>query len=187
MNGILFKPWNHKLIRENPDREWVTRRVNGLKEINQEPDKWSLGGWDNGYKAFVFYSQPIGAEKRIIKPRYQVGEVVYIKEALFRHLYLNEAGYKLDRSPVFVNQTIGDMLKWRWQKDILTGMFMPQAAARSFIKITDVRAERLQLPLSPEELELEGGELALPMLELINGKWVCRYKFKLVPHGEDRK
>ena len=58
-------------------------------------------------------------------------------------------------------------------------LFLPEKFARYFIKITGVRAENFLLPLiAPEELEREGGELALDMLAKISGKWVWRYEFK---------
>jgi len=56
-------------------------------------------------------------------------------------------------------------------------MMMPEWAARYFITPLAISAELLRLPLSPEEMELEGGEVALPMLEKINGLWVFAYTF----------
>jgi len=159
MKGILFKPWKIKAIAESsPDREWQTRRLTGLKEINEHPDEWILKAlFSNGQ---YWFQHPSCERDRYLyndypKPNYQVGEVVYIKETLFRHPYLDEAGYVLDKIPVFINQTIGDCLKWRWPKDILSAMFMPQEAARDFIKITGVRAERVQ-DITPSDVTNEG-------------------------------
>jgi len=130
-----MKPWKTKAIAEGgTDRLWQTRRI-----IKPQPNGGLFWGCVGG-KGFGFFDR----ESNKYKPRYKVGDTVYIKEALYRHPYFNEAGYLRDESPVFVNQTIGDMLKWRWKRDILTGMFMPQEAARDFVKILDVRAERLQ-------------------------------------------
>ena len=170
MEGILMKPWKTKAIAEGgTDRLWQTRRI-----IKPQPNGGLFWGCVGG-KGFGFFDR----ESNKYKPRYKVGDTVYIKEALYRHPYFNEAGYLRDESPVFVNQTIGDMLKWRWKRDIFTGMFMPQEAARVFITILDVRAEKLYLPLSPEEFELEGGDQALPLLKLIDDKWVFVYTLKL--------
>jgi len=142
MKGILFKPWKIKAIAYSaPDKEWQTRRV-----MQNQPY-----GMDKYYeKAF---RKDFGARK----PRYLAGETVYIKETLYRHPYLNEAGYVLDETPVFINRTIGDCLKWRWQKDILSAMFLPQEAARYFIRVTDVRAERTK-DITPEDCLKEGIE-----------------------------
>jgi len=154
MNGILMKPWKVEAIAANPDMEWQTRRLSGLKEINKEPDKWSVVPAIMG-DGFDFYVTTNLSAVLRIKPRYKVGELVYIKEALYRNPYLDEAGYMLDQSAVFINQTIGNMLKWRWKRDILSARFMPQEAARYFIRITGVEAQRLQ-EISIDDCKAEG-------------------------------
>ena len=112
------------------------------------------------------------------KPRYQVGEVVYIKEAwcpLIAPIYnlLNPTIPTVYKQEMDAGgATLPKEFKWH------SPMRMPEWAARYFIKITDIRAERLRLPLSPEELKLEGGELTLSILEKINGLWVFVYSFK---------
>jgi len=134
-----------KAIRE--DRKTVTRR-----KIDIDPLGWVFKGMPYGIAAFDHKGT---GERITMRPRYQVGETVYIKETLFRHPYLNEAGYILDGTPVFINQTIGDCLKWRWTRDILSAMFMPKEAARYFITITGVEAKRLQ-DLTEEDAQAEG-------------------------------
>jgi len=155
VKGIMFKPDMIKAIVEG--RKTQTRRV-----IKPQPpsDAIDVFGWfapeiQSNKAPEGLWMEDKNGLKFLQKPRYQVGEVVYIKETLYRHPYLDEAGYMLDQTPVFINQTIGDCLKWRWQKDILTGMFMPQEAARYFIRITDVRAERLQ-EISLADIYAEG-------------------------------
>ena len=79
MKGILFKDWKIKAIAED-DREWQTRRVikpqpdKGLRiacyTVNDKPIDWVLADEDG---------DPI--DSKCPQPRYQVGEVVYIKEA----------------------------------------------------------------------------------------------------------
>ena len=194
MKGILFKPWKIKFIAEHPDMELQTRRAEaGLKEINRESDKWDLVGKTvNG--AFIFQlKSDIDYFQMEVKPRYQVGEVgetVYIKEAFmieqsdgfdeptdrpFKNDYewgLLIPHYKLtDPDPELYDEE-GKRVKW------LSPLFMPEWAARYFLVITGNSAERLSLPLSPEELVLEGGEAALPILEKINGLWVFTYTFR---------
>lgn len=184
MKGILFKPdvWKAKLRVLEQYGEAQTRRV-----IKPQPSHFH-------YTSDAQY--PCKPDGEQIQPRYQVGETVCIKEALFHHLYLGEAGYLFDQTPVFVNQTIGDMLKWRWQKDILPGMFMPQEAARYFIEITGVEAQRLQ-EITENDAIAEGvdtdsvappimcfsvlwGTINKPPYDWQGNPYVFKYTFKLV-------
>ena len=81
MKGILFKPWKIKAIAaSSPDFEWQTRRLSGLKEINTCPDRWQSQKWGTDYKGRMVVAFFNGYNTIQITPRYQVGEVVYIKE-----------------------------------------------------------------------------------------------------------
>lgn len=135
MKGILFKPDLIKAIVDG--RKTQTRRV-----IKPQPPEDAVVGVFNRYSTFCFPDSQL-CVLPLIHARYQVGETVYIKEALQRHPALDEAVY-MDGTPVFINQTIGCAVKWQWQGDTLSPMFMLQSAARYFIEITEVRAERLQ-------------------------------------------
>ena len=84
MKGILFTPEMIQAIVEG--RKTQTRRLGGLKIINRQPDIWELNAYDGG-KVFCFNDKRhnISSLSRFFpiecKPRYQVGETVYIKEA----------------------------------------------------------------------------------------------------------
>jgi hypothetical protein len=144
MKGILFKPWKAKAIHDSPvTQEWQTRRI--MKPCSQATvvGRNSNGELDNN----VPRVQPDWASTEE-KPRYQVGEVVYIKEVWacdkefdnLKPLGIPAIGrvvnivYK-DIHPPF---NISNSGKWR------SPLFMPAWAARDFIQIMDVRAERLQ-------------------------------------------
>ncbi len=186
MKGMLFKPDMIQSIRDK--RKTVTRRTSGLKEINQQPDKWDYMRTNNDGRALFWRSSDTASaifndpdNLRLVKPRYQVGETVYIKEAWAEFPELNGMdagiGYKADIDNCG-QVPVGNTLR-TWDKvRPRSPLFLPEKYARYFLKITDVRAERLLLPLSPEELELEGGEAALIMLEKLNGLWVFRYQFE---------
>jgi len=76
------------------------------------------------------------------KPRYKVGDIVYLKEP-----YFNISGltfYKFDKNRP-------DIAKCLWKNKL----FMPESAARVFIEITEVREERLQ-DISEEDCIKEG-------------------------------
>ena len=79
MKGILSKHDMIKAIRDR--RKTQTRRLGGLKYINEHPEQWELMvGHDKDSVVWVFRNEAIG-EVVQIKPSYQVGETVYIKEA----------------------------------------------------------------------------------------------------------
>ncbi len=154
MKGIIFKPDMIKAIVEG--RKTVTRRLSDLREINQESNRWDLAGWDGGYKAFVFYKRYPARGKLIIKPRYQADEIIYIKEAFWED---NGDIYFKSDFPNFPTGQPTNMFfeKGKWKSPL----FLPEIFARYFIKITDIRPERLQ-EITPEDAVNEGAEYMPP-------------------------
>jgi hypothetical protein len=153
MKGILFKPDMIQAIVEG--RKTVTRRLSGLKEINKEPDRWVNILPKSSASAFVLLDK-----KRFgiwVKPRYQVGETVYIKEAWCESYYGKPICYKLDGK-----ESPGPKGFWR------SPMLLKAEDARYFIKITDVRAERLQEinKVRHDEVLKEGYPFIYNILEL---------------------
>lgn len=175
MQGMLQKPDMHQATREK--RKTVTRRLDYLKEINLEPDKWKflktikeLGG----RQRFRFENIDNGKVKDIY-PRYHVDEVVYIKEAHYRYGHWELTGgitlhgfeeYKFisesntvlytDNPPdIFLTGPYGYYNGTAWYKR--SPLFLPERFARTFIKITDLRPERLQ-EITEKEARAEGVE-----------------------------
>ena len=156
MKGILFKPEMIKAIVEK--RKTVTRRV-----IKPQPTDCKDGypdGYDCPPQTMIKYKGKwidFGDCENDF-PRYQVGETVYSKEQLLCNPIWGEASYR-DSSPVFIyNEELiksRHILKWHWKSDTLSSRCMPREAARYFITITDVRAERLQ-EISLEDCLAEG-------------------------------
>ncbi len=145
MKGILMTPDNHRAIRDG--RKTVTRRLDGLKEINQEPGKWIAVRQDQmvgiPLDTFIFHNKET-SEPEYIKPRYQVGETVYIKEAYtFYYCLGGQANirYKLDKEVVWVEKPSDKPMP---KKGYHSPLMMPAWTARDFIQITDVRGERVQ-------------------------------------------
>ena len=133
MKGILFKPWKIKAIADGGhDRDWQTRRV-----IKPQP-KYFHYSVDGQFPCTVQGEQ--------FKPRYQAGEVVYIKEA-FRYIHgggeVHDFGvwYKLDGEYKWWRDN-GGLMNYPINEKNRSPRFMPAWAARYFIKITAVRAER---------------------------------------------
>ncbi len=171
MKGILFKPDIIKAIREG--RKTVTRRLSGkgLEIVNANPAEWWLAkDFPQGmvYRNTTQFQWDTGGKMCTVNARYHVGEVVYIKEAFI---------YSFGRYPdIFWIQYCSDGAKieqhisfrFPWGKaarqcytkldgspNRVSPLFMPAWAARDFIKITDVRAERLQ-EITNKDAEAEG-------------------------------
>ncbi len=162
MKGILFKPDMHQAIREG--KKTVTRRVikpqplecvaelkehSGIKGywVPYLADKWMVNSNQGSHKNDCGYY-----------PRYQVGEVVYIKEA-----WATEKQYD-HLSPRDVPRTATIFYPFdgvgEWPINLSIGklrspMFLMEWKARDFIKITNVRVERLQ-EITVEECIKEG-------------------------------
>ena len=65
-------------------RKTQTRRIEGLKVLSEHPSWWKFLGWTNpkhGVEARFYNSRQRKSEA--IKPRYQVGDHLYAKEALW--------------------------------------------------------------------------------------------------------
>lgn len=84
-----------------------------------------------------------------IKPKYQIGDILWVRET-WQHTYdlLNDhPGYVYRASDTDWETLEG----WRWKPSI----HMPKEAARLFLKVTNVRAERLQ-DISVDDCICEG-------------------------------
>lgn len=149
MNKILFTEPNR--IATVEERKTNTRRI-----MNPQPDFF-----DNG-RPFCFQIKENSHVDRfsLIKPRYKVGETVYVAEPYNIFSLCETEGNILEEITIsyidwekiaYKYPPIKDIDSWlpkRFKESEKSGfcnkMFMPEWAARTFIKITDVRFERLQ-------------------------------------------
>jgi hypothetical protein len=151
MKGILFKPESIQAIIEG--RKTQTRRVDELANKIATSYEWTWVHFNKRYNWWELKGRSEFSgliEPFVIKPRYQVGETVYIKEAWMLFGLVSNNGafihYKLDKDKNggerLLQRPMGKplypSLTWR------SPMIMPEWAARYFIVVTDVRAERLQ-------------------------------------------
>ena len=158
MKGILFTPDLIKAIPEG--RKTQTRRI---MKLNGEVPR--IGVDDATFKRNLEITKA--------KPRYQVGETVYIKE---RALYwdggaggCSDVVYQDDsdipqllednnlllipRELINISEGQSVVGKWKWRSP----RFMPEWAARYFIKITSATPQRLQ-EITEEDARAEGVE-----------------------------
>lgn len=150
MKGICFIPPLHDKTVKKTKTE--TRRIITKQPLENESIKPFVKGF------FGIYHKVGGIDnlKLTLKPRYNVGDILYLKEpycigvngcdTLPSLIY-----YKYNEKDMsFLTRTglIND-IKWK------NKLFMPASASRHFIKITAVHAERLQ-DISNEDCIKEG-------------------------------
>jgi len=205
MQGILMKA---DMLRATVEgRKTNTRRAEAsLREINKEPNIWACT--ETLGREFCFYN-PLTLRNIRIKPRYHVGETVYIKEAWQvdkkwdntkpsdiphgESVYYPFGGDPEDKIPAPY-----------WLGKLRSPLFMPAWAARHFILIEAVRAERLQ-QIGQTDISLEGIKMRRlqpnedyyhhltvnrdsfahlwdsinPKYPFVTNPWVWRYQFRL--------
>ncbi|MDD4876985.1 MAG: hypothetical protein PHQ86_07670, partial [Dehalococcoidales bacterium] len=171
MKGILMTPANHLATRKRI--KTMTRRLDGLKEINKEPDKWHVAdfyqatGGNNKWWAW-FSKDGEGGKPYTIIPRYQPNETVYLKEVWYAYgrwvrefdkwwfeQLKDEIRYS-DNTPSYMPDGFSRKVHATdWHKR--SPLFLSEENARDFIKITKVGIGRLQ-DITEEEAKAESAE-----------------------------
>lgn len=111
--------------------KYIEKQSNGLYILCAEGSTYS----DKEFKDVIDY----------INPPYKVGDILYVRETWFKGDLLNDAeeiekqGIVLYRADGIKNNNWDyDSIRWR------PSIHMPKELARIFLKVTSVRAERLQ-------------------------------------------
>jgi hypothetical protein len=159
------------------DRKSKTRRLNRLKEINENPNQWDLDSfevdpelmaWDKNGDCYplikkgliaTFTNNEYGEVFRNIKCPWEVGDVLWVRET-WQYIpaqYDGLAGILSEpTSPSeFIYRADGEMQegrKWRSPR------YMPRKAARLFLEVKDIQPERL-CDITEEDAKAEGCEL----------------------------
>jgi len=163
--GILYKPDMHLAIREDrktqtrriikPGRNqsWLTAEALG-KVVRMEPsaDGWWTMATSDGH---------IGS----VRSPYRVGDLLYVKEGLRACNSDNDGGwiYRLDNAPVVVSrENWTACIVWAHHKssEFCFPLHMPKWAARTWLEVTGVRAERLQ-EISATDVFAEGVQVPI--------------------------
>lgn len=154
------KTQTRRVIKKQP-----TRTVSEWANDVEPGERVMLNGWPHDIR------ESNGRDKRDagdltpykVKPLYQPGDIVYLKEPLqVRHDSSPASGYdgpqsplafyKDDDTPVYHNRR---KLPWRWKANHLTSIQFPREAARWFGRIKSVRVERVQ-EISEADARAEG-------------------------------
>lgn len=158
MKPILF---NTEMVRAILDgRKTVTRRVVKLdiREQFKDIDLKSCDADTYGKNSYCLYKRggPVGCWNEIsypFKPKYKIGDILYIRETWNQLCRVDKDGYtnyndlfyvyKADKKQPDLYDADGFCLeesKRKWKPSI----HMPKEAARLFLRVTDVRVEKLQ-------------------------------------------
>lgn len=103
-----------------------------------------------------------------VKPSYQPGDILYVRET-WQHGYGGTYLYKASAGhDLFMTQEgkIVSNIPWR------SSIHMPKEAARIWLKVTDVRVERLQ-DITEEQVDEEGFRFKPPCLTLVSADGHC--------------
>lgn len=161
---ILF---NSEMVRAILDgRKSCTRRV--LKPQPDEKHTYPLDFVTDSTEkkevgCFGFGIDEYGGSIQYAKPPYQPGDILYVRET-WSPVFVRPRRYQYK-----VECKEGENLPIKWHPSI----HMPKEAARIWLKVTDVRVERLQ-DITSEQISREGVEVEYP--HVLNGE-EKRYAF----------
>lgn len=143
-----------------------TRRLNGLKEINENTDQWEFVQFsftvESRLKAIFRDNE---SNLKFIKCPWEVGDTLWVRETWTKIYHVDESGYThYDMSEIYyladgtpdIEMVDGDgflledsRIKWK------PSIHMPRSEARLFLKVTNIRVERLN-EITEEDARAEG-------------------------------
>lgn len=149
---ILFNTQMVQAILEG--RKTTTRRIaKGLKDATKE----THGDFKWDYKQS--WMNDLGLE---IHAPYHIGDILYVRETWLAHSRgLNTLAFKYKADDAvndmvsFTKERFNKFYKFADQEKWQPSLFMPKEAARIFLKVKDVRVERLQ-DITEEGIRAEG-------------------------------
>lgn len=145
MKPILFNTQMVQAILEG--RKTTTRRI--VKDID---NNYTYLGSDKQKTTVSFSRKTTGLPLKIKIP-YQVGDILYVRETwMIQSMknYEKNVKFLYKARPTKLNEVhvsnkrYEEMLKFECKNGWQSSLFMPKVAARIFLKVTNVRVERLQ-------------------------------------------
>ena len=92
-----------------------------------------IGEWVEGEK--------VPAEVIACSSYGKAGDIRYMREPIYRGF--GDVAYYQDDDVMVQSLLTGEAITWRWKKDVLSGLYMPKEAARTFKRYEFIRVERL--------------------------------------------
>jgi hypothetical protein len=205
MSRVLPILFNTEMVRAILDgRKTCTRRA--IKPQPDEKHKFPLGFVTDSTEkkkagCFGFGIDEYGGSIQYAKPPYQPGDILYVRETwqCWRaHRYEATADIRFraggddvrlqfaNGNTDSINRLDYDTFVHKWFShygEWKQSLFMPKEAARIWLKVTDVRVERLQ-DMTSEQISREGVELEYP--HVLNGE-EKRYAFSTLWNSTIKK
>ena len=185
---ILF---NTEMVRAILDgRKTCTRRI--CKDANEYtvPDMDFYNADKRTYAVHNFADKKHTEQLSIAERTCPIcpGDILYVRET-WCALPVNEAGHMRGHS-VYYYKADGDLRPEGWRGNWHPSIHMPKEAARIWLKVTDVRVERLQ-EITEDQTEEEGFLFTPPCLHLtgenycdIDGQCTSKIKYCDMRAGE---
>ncbi len=147
------------------DLKTQTRRLDGLKEINKNPNDWTLEGrfTKEIINKKTKKKYPVGSlgfrnlhTKKVtpIIPRYRVGDLIWTKETYHQPFRADETNNGCVYRADYLKPTSLDP-NYYFQNVWKSSIFMPKSAARIWLEIVAFRVERAQ-DISDKDALAEG-------------------------------
>lgn len=129
------------------DLKSLTRRTQGLEKINENPNQFIFERRMAGGQ-FVFIDKDQRLKQWFLKPKINEGDILWVRETFAKMFDIHEELIGKDREDMgYWYKTDGELSEanfyvegHKWKPSI----FMPKEACRIFLKVTEVRVERLQ-------------------------------------------
>lgn len=162
---ILFSTEMVQAILEG--RKTMTRRV-VKPQPNAEVFAAIVGGYDNIPLMARFWEkrEPNNPLVEDIKLKYQIGDILWVRETWNK---VNNFPFDEDMfiyKEKYVSKGRQAATAWKWKPSI----FMPKEACRIFLKITNVRVERLK-DISANDIKSEGVAYTIDYYPLLLDIW----------------
>lgn len=152
-HGLLFQP---DMARANvAGLKTMTRRGNGLKRINTNPEAWRFDGWisdTTGDKKLIGCAawSPIGNAKYdcsghiAVKCPWQAGDLIYQKESYSEEMGGPPFGFYFYRADGVTVKTETPKSNQTFKPKWKSSLFMPKKAARFWAEIVSIKVERVR-------------------------------------------
>ena len=147
--------------------------------FNTEMVKAILDGRKTCTRRIIKPQPTVRYGSQYIKPPYQTGDILYVRETWYKRLerYMYRADYS-DTEKFYRN---GKEIKMKWHPSI----HMPKEAARIWLKVTNVRVERLN-EITDKGAEREGAQPDYPFDYAVD-KWPNLEHFKKIWNSTIKK